>query len=318
MARVSLAHVPVLEEILGNRRYIAASVAGHVVIVVLACLLPSFGPPRESFLRVVAPVVDGTGGAGAAGTPAATSLSEPATAAAAAPPTDPEPVEKAVAAIVAEATPEPPAPPPAAPLPAPPIMRPEKTLAPPRAPVRRATQAPAVAAAPAPATTEHFLPMPLRLARPAPEQTADEQIVALPQDAGAPESWTTTPAPEAEAARGTGVSGTGLAALGTGRGPGDDYFERLRRYLATYKRYPPDALRRKQEGTVTVRFEVAHNGTVLGAVIERSSGFPLLDQAVLEMLNRASPVPALPDSAPDRGEIVLPIAFKLGVFDRLF
>jgi hypothetical protein len=36
------------------------------------------------------------------------------------------------------------------------------------------------------------------------------------------------------------------------------------------------------------------------------------------MLNRASPVPALPDSAPDRGEIVLPIAFKLGVFDRLF
>ncbi len=111
----------------------------------------------------------------------------------------------------------------------------------------------------------------------------------------------------------------GAGALGSGEGPGDDYFERLRRHLAKHKRYPPEASRQKQEGKVQVSFTLARDGTVLAAEIERGSGFPLLDQAVLDMLRNASPVPPLPERfTGERIQITLPIGFSLGFFTRIF
>jgi len=118
---------------------------------------------------------------------------------------------------------------------------------------------------------------------------------------------------------GTGAAGAGRGALGNGKGPGDDYLDRLRRHLAKYKRYPPDAVKRKQEGTVMISFVLARDGTVLQAQIERSSGFPLLDQAALDMMHNASPVPPLPPSfTGDEAHLVIPAGFRIGLFDRLF
>jgi protein TonB len=123
----------------------------------------------------------------------------------------------------------------------------------------------------------------------------------------------------AGAGMGQGSQGSGAGAYGDGRGPGDDYLNRVRRWLAKYKKYPPEALRQKQEGIVMVAFTLARDGTVLAVEVERSSGFPLIDQAVHDMLHRASPVPPVPGHyTGERLSIAIPVRFSLALLDKLF
>ncbi|WP_346896681.1 energy transducer TonB [uncultured Roseibium sp.] len=65
--------------------------------------------------------------------------------------------------------------------------------------------------------------------------------------------------------------------------------------LRRAKRYPSQARRNNLRGTVTVRFTVARSGAVSGVRLARSSGHTILDQAALEMVHRASPMPKVPD-----------------------
>jgi protein TonB len=120
---------------------------------------------------------------------------------------------------------------------------------------------------------------------------------------------------------GQGVEGAGFGAVGDGpiEGPGDDYLEALRRWLARYKQYPDDAVKKKQEGRVEIGFVLDRDGTVLDAWIERSSGVPELDQATLAMLHRASPVPPVPQRYKGKQlKLVMPIDYSIGLFDKLF
>lgn len=119
---------------------------------------------------------------------------------------------------------------------------------------------------------------------------------------------------------GNGNVGISQGAIGTGTGSGsaDDYLDLLRRHLNRYKKYPEEAIKQKQEGTVLVGFDLAHDGTVTKAWIEQSSGNPLLDQAALAMMHDASPVPAVPERYWDKkGPIILPVDFKIGFFDKV-
>jgi len=119
---------------------------------------------------------------------------------------------------------------------------------------------------------------------------------------------------------GNGNVGRSQGAIGTGTGSGsaDDYLDLLRRHLNRYKKYPEEAIKQKQEGTVLVGFDLAHDGTVTKAWIEQSSGNPLLDQAALTMMHDASPVPAVPERYWDKkGPIILPVDFKIGFFDKV-
>lgn len=119
--------------------------------------------------------------------------------------------------------------------------------------------------------------------------------------------------------QGKGTQGAGKGAIGDSAGPGDDYLERLYRHLLRYKKYPPEAIGRKQQGSVEIGFTIARDGTVSEARIEKSSGSPILDRATIEMLNRASPVPPLPDSFKgNRARIRFPIDYKLSLIDQLF
>jgi len=177
------------------------------------------------------------------------------------------------------------------------------------------------------------LPRPPR-ARPAPRAAPSPPAAALPPPPEPrPVATPLPPAPQPGTAAsgqsgsgpggavgsGQGNAGTGAGAFGSGEGPGDDYFERLRRHLAKHKRYPPEASKQKQEGTVQVEFTLARDGTVLAARIEKSAGYPLLDQAVLDMLRNASPVPPLPERfTGEQIRITLPIGFSLGFFTRVF
>jgi protein TonB len=84
---------------------------------------------------------------------------------------------------------------------------------------------------------------------------------------------------------------------------------RLLTQLERYKRYPREARMRNQEGVVAVRFRLDESGHVLAASIARSSGFPALDDEVLQLLRRAEPLPPPPGGEPI--EIVAPIRFAL-------
>ena len=84
---------------------------------------------------------------------------------------------------------------------------------------------------------------------------------------------------------------------------------RLMAHLERRKRYPAGARKRKEEGTVLVRFSIDGGGNVLSAGLARSSGHPELDEAVIALVRRASPVPPPPPGAPH--DITAPVRFTI-------
>jgi len=84
---------------------------------------------------------------------------------------------------------------------------------------------------------------------------------------------------------------------------------RLMSHLERRKRYPSGSRKNREEGTAMVRFTIDNTGNVLAVSLSRSSGYPALDQAVLDMVRRASPVPAPPPGV--NKTIVAPVRFNL-------
>lgn len=80
--------------------------------------------------------------------------------------------------------------------------------------------------------------------------------------------------------------------------------------LERNKRYPAEAQRSNQEDTVMVRLTLDRRGNVTDARIRRSRGYDLLDNEVLALVRRASPLPAPPaEVAGDHIEITVPVEF---------
>jgi periplasmic protein TonB len=76
------------------------------------------------------------------------------------------------------------------------------------------------------------------------------------------------------------------------------------------KRYPGLAQQRRQEDVVYVRFIVDRTGKVLSSEIERSRGYTLLEQEVIALLERSSPLPPPPaEVTGDQVEVVVPVEF---------
>ena len=125
----------------------------------------------------------------------------------------------------------------------------------------------------------------------------------------------------APAIAGTGQSGS-TAFDNTGSGdntvgggiPGDtrDYAATLQVWLEKHKRYPRRARSRRQQGTALLFFVVDRQGQVLNYRLEQSSGFRLLDEEALAMIQRAQPLPAMPASMQESTlELVVPVEFYL-------
>ncbi|HET8904783.1 MAG TPA: energy transducer TonB [Saccharospirillum sp.] len=76
--------------------------------------------------------------------------------------------------------------------------------------------------------------------------------------------------------------------------------------------YPRGALRRRQEGRVQIALRIETDGTIAGVTLDSSSGYNLLDESAIAMIERISGLPALPEEAGNRGLAVsVPIDFKL-------
>ena len=83
-------------------------------------------------------------------------------------------------------------------------------------------------------------------------------------------------------------------------------------WLERNKRYPRLAQEQRQEGTVYLRFAIDRQGRVLSSQIERGSGYALLDEEVLALIQRAQPLPAPPaEVLGARIELTVPIQFSL-------
>lgn len=86
---------------------------------------------------------------------------------------------------------------------------------------------------------------------------------------------------------------------------------RLLAHLEQYRRFPARARAARQQGVVYLRFRMNRSGMVLSAKVLRSSGFTTLDQAALDTLKRAEPLPAIPDDRPDVIDLTIPVEFYL-------
>ena len=94
--------------------------------------------------------------------------------------------------------------------------------------------------------------------------------------------------------------------------PTPSYLGQLMGHLARYKHYPVEARQAHVQGTVMLRFTMDREGHVLSFRIERTSGHAALDDEVSQMIERAQPLPAMPDDMPGAQlQLVIPVQFNL-------
>jgi protein TonB len=89
------------------------------------------------------------------------------------------------------------------------------------------------------------------------------------------------------------------------------WLEHVSQWLMTHQLYPETARRRREQGTVVVKFAADRTGRVLDASLVHGSGSALLDEAALALLRGAS-LPAFPSNMPSPQQTVtVPISYRL-------
>ena len=217
---------------------------------------------------------------------------------AAEPPSDPLPTEQPPLELLAAVVDEPPViqatapPPPKPPPPKPPPAKPQPPKPqPPKPPANAPAPAPVapmaahqstVSEPSAPATAQASPPSAVESPSSSPAAATDGAPLAL-----------SVPSSEALEIRAT-------------------YESQLLAWIVEHKRYPRRARRQGLEGVVEVTFSLDPRGRVVRTRVDRSSGHPILDEAVIETLARASPMPAPPPGyAAASLDFRLPVSFKL-------
>ena len=92
----------------------------------------------------------------------------------------------------------------------------------------------------------------------------------------------------------------------------ESYSSLLANAIAKYKQYPKIAQIRGWQGTVIADLEIDNKGSVISVKIKKSSTYEVLDNEALEMIKKASPFPAPPESLRGKNfNVLVPISFKL-------
>ncbi len=87
---------------------------------------------------------------------------------------------------------------------------------------------------------------------------------------------------------------------------------RLLAHLERFKLYPETAQSRHEDGVSLLSFTLDRDGRVLSFFIVRSSGSDELDAAAQAMIERASPVPPVPEDVPGQMvQLVVPVRFTV-------
>lgn len=90
------------------------------------------------------------------------------------------------------------------------------------------------------------------------------------------------------------------------------YRQRLSELFARQQEYPRVAALRGWEGEVRLRLKVARKGNLLAVHLDHSSGFEVLDQHALAMLEALASLPPLPEGLEaSEIQVVVPVNYKL-------
>lgn len=116
---------------------------------------------------------------------------------------------------------------------------------------------------------------------------------------------------EAKAAPAQTASGGAAAMPATAPDPGavSDYYRRVESHLARFHAYPASLAGPRPTGVVRVGLIVQRDGRVMDAWIETSSGVVPLDEAALQTLRRAEPLPGLPATLPGAIDLIVPLRY---------
>jgi TonB family protein len=90
-----------------------------------------------------------------------------------------------------------------------------------------------------------------------------------------------------------------------------DYDCMLVARLEIQKAFPRQASREKWEGTAQVTFVISREGKLISSSIKATSGWVVLDQAALDTVRRAQPVPPLPDGCDASKSFSIPMIFRI-------
>lgn len=156
--------------------------------------------------------------------------------------------------------------------------------------------------APAPQQVARAEPSPSPSPSPAPAESAPAPSVAgSAGQSGTQASSNAGPATSASQSAGGGMPGSSA-----------DYLALVQAWLERHKEYPRRAQLRRIEGTAVLRFVMDREGKLVSYRLERGSGHSVLDEAVREMIERASPFPPLPPEIQQANlELVVPVSFYL-------
>lgn len=189
-----------------------------------------------------------------------------------------------------------------------PVEAPQRPAAAPQA--RRAEATPVLAA-----------PQPARpVVRQRPEAVMPSEAAALPAShASTPPAPPAGPAaiaaaapPGAEAPAAPSVTPPRPAAPRPAADALDGYRRQLTELFARGHEYPRVAALRGWEGEVRLRLRVARRGQLLGVRVDRSSGFDVLDQDAVALLEGHGSLPPLPEALEVAEiEVVVPITYRL-------
>jgi len=110
--------------------------------------------------------------------------------------------------------------------------------------------------------------------------------------------------PQPAASRSSAPAANGNPKAATG------YAAKVRLHLESFKVYPPQARRRHLRGVVMLAFTIDRQGRVLSGRIAKTSGVGELDQAALDMLAAAQPLPVPPaEVTGERIAMTVPVEF---------
>lgn len=157
------------------------------------------------------------------------------------------------------------------------------------------------------------LPPEVKVAEPEVTLPKEDAAVAKAERSKLPPAVTTTalPTPRSPQSKELRAQAPGAAANAPSNAE-QTWEAKIMARLERYKRYPGSAQRRRETGIAYLHFKMDRKGRVLDARIDRSAGYSLLDDEVLDLVHRAAPLPAPPEQVPgDPLELVVPVEFFL-------
>jgi protein TonB len=83
----------------------------------------------------------------------------------------------------------------------------------------------------------------------------------------------------------------------------------LLRHVARYQHYPNGARLGRLRGSVETLFSMRRDGTLVGVWVKVGSGQAVLDNAAMDTIRRAQPLPSIPSELPDRLNIQVTLVF---------